>query len=59
MKTSVEERYVVAIEYHGHLEGSFWFKSLSEARKYASEIRNEVIDDLEKHAVLVLKVLRV
>jgi len=58
MKTSVSERYVVAIETEGHLEGSYWCETLSEARKYAADIRTEVTEPSEKHEVLILKVLR-
>lgn len=59
MKTSVHERYVVASENYGSLEGSIWCETLQEARKQAAEMRNDMDDPEERHAILILKVLRV
>jgi hypothetical protein len=59
MKTSVLERYVVAIEHEGKLEGGYWCETLKEAQEYASDVRSELEDPNEKHEVLILKVLRI
>jgi hypothetical protein len=59
MKTSVPERYVVAAENYGRLEGGIWYDTLKEARKEAASMRNDMDDPEERHAILILKVLRV